>query len=112
MTSGFGTLSSSEWRCVPSSSTMSALSARTRQAARRDGTTESGSYVAFNTSALLMGRDPTDRSVVPWANSSRLELAPCEVVEHIRRCHRMIDLAVLGDETEPHVVSRRDGEER
>jgi hypothetical protein len=52
ITSGPGMLIVSECTSVPSSSMISALSESTKHTARRAETTLSGSYVAFNTSAL------------------------------------------------------------
>src|SRR3954471_9101197 len=101
---------------------MSALSASTRQAARREGTTESGSYVAFNTSALLTTSDPTDACRRPRANSrswhgvSRsqrsLKFAPREVVQHIGGFDAMVQRAVLGLETKTHIIARRHRDKR
>jgi hypothetical protein len=63
---------------VPSSSIISALSESTRQIALRAGTIESGSKVAFRTSALLIANLATSLS-----NSKHLELQLDDCCHHI-----------------------------
>src|SRR4051794_30465519 len=104
MTSGLGRVSDGEWMVVPSSSMMSALSARTRHAARRADTTLSGSYVALRTSALRMGP--------PTVSVSRLRPTPREVVHHIDARRAGLGIPTMGEHAELHVLPRRHGQER
>ena len=107
---------------VPSSSTTSALSASTRHAARRAGTTESGSYVAFRTERAAHGRDPTDPSAsarsaiaagrAPDVSRIQLVVHHMQVVQHIGGHRWMIGAAVLRDQPEAEVVAGRHRQER
>src|SRR5581483_2319036 len=61
-TDGTGTTSRSECRARPVCATASALTASTSTTARRAATTHSGSYEAFSTNALVIGREVTGRA--------------------------------------------------
>ena len=78
MTNGPGITNVSALICVPSSSMISALSESTKQIALRAGTIESGSNVAFRTSALLIVNLSTNLN-----NSKHLELESDDYRRHI-----------------------------
>jgi hypothetical protein len=85
MTNGPGITNVSALICVPSSSMISALSESTKQIALRAGTIESGSNVAFRTSALLIVNLSTNLN-----SSKHLELQSDDCRRHIEFAYESV----------------------
>src|SRR5262245_4965284 len=117
--------------------TISAVSVRTRTTARRSLTTQSGSNVAFSTSARLMAANATGVAQLPAAVSppvmlrsgrgiggqgtrscsqngwGSLAAAPAEVGDQVLGVGWAVAGAAVGGlEPEPEVVRRRERQER
>lgn len=95
-TEGLAIVMRAECTMWPSPATKSALSASTKHTARKAGTTDSGSYVAFNTSALL-----TDGNLATVC----LLAAPFDVADDIVGHDCVIGAAVLSDHSKAQIVA-------
>src|SRR3989442_15972811 len=105
MTEGSGKSVRAECNVWSVACTTSAFSLSTRTSARRVGTTQSGSKLAFSTRALLIVLGRLSRAVGEPAT-------PVQVGDQVGRLGRVAGVAVHGDEPEAQVLGVGQRQER